>query len=66
MDGITVLCHDPSTLTSLGEDIARTERRAPTRAHPAAPDRPPLLTMAAPLVAAYDRLRDRLQGRPRT
>lgn len=34
--------------------------------HPAAPDRPPLLTPAAPLVAGYDRLRDRLQGRPRT
>ncbi|QKG26975.1 hemerythrin domain-containing protein [Actinomadura verrucosospora] len=31
-----------------------------------APDRPPALAMAAPVAAAYDRLRDRLQSRPRT
>jgi hypothetical protein len=32
----------------------------------AAPDRPPALTLAAPVAAIYDRLRDRIQRRPRT
>jgi Hemerythrin HHE cation binding domain len=39
---------------------------APTRPHPAAPDHPPALTLAAPFVAIFDRLRDRVQGRPAT
>lgn len=31
-----------------------------------APDEPPSLAVAAPVAAIYDRLRDRLQGRPQT
>ncbi|PZG76158.1 cation-binding protein, partial [Streptomyces sp. NTH33] len=30
------------------------------------PDQPPALTVLGPVAAAYDRLRDRLQGRPST
>lgn len=51
---------------ALGRALVRAERTAPTRPHPNAPDRPPALTLAAPVAAAYDRVRDRLQGRPRT
>jgi hemerythrin superfamily protein len=57
---------DEQALQELGAEIDDGKRRAPTRAHPHAPDQPPLLTMAAPVVGIYDRLRDRLQGRPRT
>ncbi|GAA4103224.1 hypothetical protein GCM10022214_81850 [Actinomadura miaoliensis] len=53
-------------LRTLGEDIRRAKERAPTRPHPAAPDRPPALALAAPVAAVYDRVRDRIQGRPRT
>ncbi|WP_432138005.1 MULTISPECIES: hemerythrin domain-containing protein [unclassified Streptomyces] len=53
-------------LDRLGEELAKAKRGAPTRPHPHAPDRPPGLTLAAPMAAAYDRARDRLQGRPRT
>lgn len=38
----------------------------PTRPHPHAPDEPPALATAPPVAAIYDRLRDRLQGRPKT
>ncbi len=37
-----------------------------TRPLPAAPTEPPALALAAPLAAIYDRMRDRLQGRPKT
>lgn len=57
---------DEQALQELGEQIAAGKRTAPTRPHPHAPDRPPGLPLAAPLAAGYDRLRDRLQGRPRT
>ncbi|MEV5175422.1 hemerythrin domain-containing protein [Streptomyces flaveolus] len=53
-------------LDRLGELIGQAKATAPTRPHPHAPDQPPALTLAAPLAAAYDRLRDRLQRRPRT
>ncbi|MBX6766128.1 MAG: hemerythrin domain-containing protein [Actinomadura rubrobrunea] len=53
-------------LLALARDIRRAKERAPTRPHPAAPDRPPALTLAAPVAAVYDRVRDRMQGRPRT
>ncbi|MFI2435957.1 hemerythrin domain-containing protein [Streptomyces sp. NPDC018693] len=53
-------------LDRLGEALARAKYGAPTRPHPHAPDRPPALTLAAPVAAAYDRARDRLQRRPRT
>ncbi|MBO2457686.1 hemerythrin domain-containing protein [Actinomadura violacea] len=57
---------DEDELRELGAELERAKRRAPTRPHPSAPDRPPALAMAAPVAAAYDRLRDRLQSRPRT
>ncbi|MFF9219225.1 hemerythrin domain-containing protein [Streptomyces viridosporus] len=53
-------------LDALGRALVRAKRTAPTRPHPNAPDRPPALALAAPMAAAYDRVRDRLQGRPRT
>jgi hemerythrin-like domain-containing protein len=57
---------DAGTLTELGGELDQAKRHAPTRPHPHAPDTPPLLTAAAPVAAAYDRLRDRIQHRPRT
>jgi hemerythrin superfamily protein len=57
---------DTQALAELGEELEAAKRRAPTRPHPAAPDRPPALTLAAPVAAIYDRLRDRIEGRPRT
>ncbi|MFF4213073.1 hemerythrin domain-containing protein [Streptomyces sp. NPDC001796] len=53
-------------LLRLGRLLARSKQTAPTRPHPNAPDEPPALAFAGPVAAAYDRLRDRLQGRPRT
>nr|BFD80966.1 hypothetical protein StreXyl84_03670 [Streptomyces sp. Xyl84] len=53
-------------LDELGRLLDQSKRGAPTRPHPHAPDRPPALTAVAPVAAAYDRLRDRLQGRPST
>ncbi|MEU0007250.1 hemerythrin domain-containing protein [Streptomyces sp. NPDC006314] len=59
-------CVSQQDLDGLGELIVRAKRDAPTRPHPNAPDEPPALILAAPLAAAYDRLRDRLQRRPQT
>ncbi|GHF71836.1 hypothetical protein GCM10010218_61340 [Streptomyces mashuensis] len=53
-------------LDELGRLLDEAKRVAPTRPHPHAPEEPPALTLAAPLAAAYDRIRDRLQRRPRT
>jgi hemerythrin superfamily protein len=53
-------------LDELGRMLDQAKRTAPTRPHPHAPDEPPALTLAAPLAAAYDRFRDRLQRRPST
>lgn len=57
---------DEQALTELGETLDQAKQTAPTRAHPAAPTEPPALALAAPVAAIYDRMRDRLQGRPRT
>jgi Zn finger protein HypA/HybF involved in hydrogenase expression/hemerythrin-like domain-containing protein len=57
---------DDQALADLGEQLEQAKKVAPTRPHPGAPNHPPVLTLAAPLVAVYDRLRDRLQGRPQT
>ncbi len=57
---------DEDTLSELGERFDRRRHTAPTRPHPKVPDAPPLLAAAAPLAAAYDRVRDRVQHRPRT
>ncbi|AEW99434.1 hemerythrin domain-containing protein [Streptantibioticus cattleyicolor] len=56
----------PQDLDDLGQVLDKAKQTAPTRPHPHAPDEPPALTLAAPVAALYDRLRDRLQGRPRT
>ncbi|MEU0600173.1 hemerythrin domain-containing protein [Streptomyces sp. NPDC006393] len=53
-------------LDELGRLLDQAKRSAPTRPHPNAPDHPPALTVLGPVAAAYDRLRDRLQGRPST
>ncbi|MEU9980982.1 hemerythrin domain-containing protein [Streptomyces sp. NPDC050856] len=53
-------------LERLGEKVRQAKRTAPTRPHPAAPDRPPankLLDRGAGLV---DRLRDAMSGRGRS
>ncbi|GAA2710843.1 hemerythrin domain-containing protein [Micromonospora olivasterospora] len=57
---------DEQALRELGQAIDDGKHVAPTRPHPHAPDRPPALALAAPVAAIYDRLRDRMQGRPRT
>lgn len=57
---------DEQALQELGQELDKGKQTAPTRPHPAAPDKPPLLTLAAPVAAIYDRLRDRVQGRPQT
>ncbi|GAA2905302.1 hemerythrin domain-containing protein [Streptomyces mexicanus] len=53
-------------LDRLGRLLKQAKQGAPTRPHPHAPDRPPGLTVLGPVAAAYDRVRDRLQGRPST
>lgn len=57
---------DEQALRELGQALDQGKHTAPTRPHPAAPTEPPALTLAAPVAAIYDRMRDRLQGRPRT
>ena len=57
---------DQQALDELGQAIDQAKQTAPTRPHPHAPDQPPGLVLAGPLAAIYDRLRDRLQGRPQT
>jgi hemerythrin-like domain-containing protein len=57
---------DETALEELGAAITEGKRTAPTRPHPAAPTDPRALALAAPVAAIYDRLRDRLQGRPQT
>ncbi|HET8600817.1 MAG TPA: hemerythrin domain-containing protein [Segeticoccus sp.] len=57
---------DAQALDELGAELDKAKQTAPTRPHPNAPDEPPTLAMAAPVAAIYDRLRDRLQGRPQT
>lgn len=57
---------DQQALDELGSQLDDAKQKAPTRPHPNAPDQPPALALAAPVAAIYDRLRDRLQGRPQT
>jgi hemerythrin superfamily protein len=57
---------DEPALQELGAALDESKQLAPTRPHPAAPEEPPALALAAPVAAIYDRLRDRLQGRPKT
>ncbi len=57
---------DEQALQELGQALDKAKQTAPTRPHPHAPDQPPGLALAGPVAAIYDRLRDRLQGRPQT
>lgn len=57
---------DQQALDELGEALDQAKQTAPTRPHPHAPDEPPGLALAGPVATIYDRLRDRLQGRPNT
>lgn len=51
-------------LDELGQLLQQAKQTAPTRPHPHAPVEPP--AAAGSVTEAYDRLRDRLQGRPST
>lgn len=50
-------------LLKLGEQVQDAKKKAPTRPHPAAPDRPPLNKILAPGAGLIDRIRDHLTGR---
>ena len=52
-----------SELTELGEQIVRAKQTAPTRPHPAAPDKPPMNKLLDPGAGLVDRMRDALSGR---
>jgi hypothetical protein len=51
------------TLNELGEKVRKAKKTAPTRPHPAAPDKPPANKLLAPGTGMVDRLRDALTGR---
>jgi hemerythrin superfamily protein len=57
---------DPEALSELGRQLDKAKKLAPTRPHPRAPDKPPAEAVIGAVAAVYDRLRDRLQGRPLT
>lgn len=50
-------------MDELGEKIMKAKRRAPTRPHPSAPDRPPMDRVLGPSIGVVDRIRDKLSGR---
>jgi hemerythrin superfamily protein len=50
-------------LDDLGRKVLNAKKVAPTRPHPAAPDRPPLNRVLAPGAGLVDRMRDALSGR---
>ena len=53
----------PEDLLELGDKVKSAKAMAPTRPHPAAPDRPPLNKLLAPGAGLVDRVRDHLSGR---
>jgi hemerythrin superfamily protein len=55
----------PDQLLQLGAKVESAKRMAPTRPHPAAPDKPPLNKLLAPGAGLVDRARDFLTGRGR-
>jgi hypothetical protein len=57
---------DQSVLEEFGILLEQAKHFAPTRPHLNMPDEPPALALAAPVAAAFDRMRDRLRGRPQT
>ena len=54
---------DAAELRELGEKFEHAKKMAPTRPHPAAPDRPPANKILGPGVGLIDRMRDALSGR---
>jgi len=57
---------DEQALEELGSQLDAAKKLAPTRPHPNIPDHPPGEAVLGAVGAIYDRLRDRLQGRPNT
>ncbi|MEW2384771.1 hemerythrin domain-containing protein [Micromonospora sp. NPDC047707] len=53
-------------LMELAGKVGAAKKAAPTRPHPAAPDRPPANKLLAPGTGLVDRVRDALSGRPTT
>ncbi|MEU6547169.1 hemerythrin domain-containing protein [Streptomyces sp. NPDC046859] len=53
----------PEALDELGDKVRLAKKTAPTRPHPAAPDKPPANKLLAPGVGLVDRMRDALSGR---
>lgn len=51
-------------LQELGRKVEAAKKIAPTRPHPAAPDRPPFNKLLAPGTGLVDRIRDALSSRP--
>jgi hypothetical protein len=54
---------DHKELVELGEKFEQARRMAPTRPHPAVPDKPPANKLLAPGAGLIDRLRDALSDR---
>jgi hemerythrin-like domain-containing protein len=50
-------------LETLGEKVTKAKQMAPTRPHPAAPDKPPANKILGPSAGLVDRMRDALTGR---
>lgn len=57
---------DSKALHRLGDRLVQVESSGPTRPHPSAPAGRRNLAIATPFMAMYDRMRDRLRGRPTT
>ncbi|GGM15355.1 hemerythrin [Streptomyces fumigatiscleroticus] len=53
----------PQALDQLGDKVRQAKKTAPTRPHPASPDKPPMNKMLAPGAGLVDRLRDAMTGR---
>jgi hemerythrin superfamily protein len=51
-------------MVELAGKVQAAKKSAPTRPHPAAPDRPPANKMLAPGTGLVDRVRDSISGRP--
>jgi len=57
---------DDAGLRRTGARLAQAELAGPTRPRPAGPDRATSRAGTGPLLALYDRIRDRVRGRPTT
>ncbi|WP_326599543.1 hemerythrin domain-containing protein [Streptomyces sp. NBC_01803] len=57
------ICCSEEELERLGDQVRHAKRTAPTRPHPAAPDKPPFNRLLARGTGLVDRARDLLSGR---